>query len=123
VSLVHVACLTDISCLKSSLNAFSQPLDAGPHRLCDKSSASRQRPSPCMVPQATFSAEHGYLHQMPGKMAYLLRLYLSPNSLRYLLSFFHAQTPIWPTATMMKMIVLKLQLTSATPIHAIASNM
>jgi hypothetical protein len=63
------------------------------------------------------------IYQIPGKIAYFFLLYLSPNSFLYLLSFFHAHTPICPTAKMINTTVLKLQFTSATPIHATASNM
>jgi hypothetical protein len=39
------------------------------------------------------------VYHIPGSIAYLFFLYLSPNSLRYLLSFFFAQGIIWPTET------------------------
>lgn len=45
-----VACLTDISCLM--LDIFSQPLVAGPHRLCNKFSASREPHSPLHGPSS-----------------------------------------------------------------------
>lgn len=38
-------------------------------------------------------------YHIPGSIVYLFFLYLSPNSLRYLSSFFFAQGIIWPTET------------------------
>jgi hypothetical protein len=68
------------------------------------------------------SSSHPPYH-IPGKIAYLFLLYLSPNSLLYLFSFFHAHSPICPTANPINTTVLRLQFTIATPNHASASNM
>lgn len=62
-------------------------------------------------------------YNRPGRITYRFFLYLSPNSLRYLLSFFLAQAVICASPMMINTTVLKLQLTRATPTQERASNM
>ena len=63
------------------------------------------------------------VYQINGNMTYLFRLYLSPNSFRYLLSFFFAHISICPTAMISNSTTLRLRLvTSNIPIHATVSN-
>lgn len=62
-------------------------------------------------------------YQMPGNMVYRFFLYLSPNSLRYLRSFFFAHCAIWATLTTVKIRTPQLRpLTRYTPIHEMASK-
>ena len=63
-------------------------------------------------------------HQIPGNMVYRFLLYLSPNSDRYLFSFFFAQIAICPTLAPIITTNDQLRpLTKYIPTQAMASNM